>query len=121
MCEEFNECQVNRESTLSIEMEKVQIASETEDERVGRDVNLGVEGSNSNEHGKEMDKEGHMMKLIEILQKYAQARQADSRKFMRVRDQQGEFNLKVLKNLKRIERELEKRNGSSKTESHRTP
>jgi hypothetical protein len=34
-----------------------------------RDVNLGVEGSNSNGHGKELDKEGRMMKLIEGLQK----------------------------------------------------
>jgi hypothetical protein len=73
VCVEFNECQVNRESTLSIEMEKVQISSETKDERVGRNVNLGFEGSNSYGHGKEMDKEGHMMKLIEILQKDAQA------------------------------------------------
>jgi hypothetical protein len=40
---------------------------------------------------------------------------------MRVRDQQGEFNLKVLKNLERIERKLEKRSGSSKSESCRTP
>jgi hypothetical protein len=71
VCIEFNKYQVNRESTLSIEMEKVQIASETEDERVGRDVNFGVEGSNSNGHRKEMDKEGHMMKLIERLHKDA--------------------------------------------------
>jgi hypothetical protein len=40
---------------------------------------------------------------------------------MRVRDQQGEFNLKILKNLERIERKLEKRSGSSKTKSRRTP
>jgi hypothetical protein len=121
VCTEFNEFQVNHESTLNIEMEKVQIASETEDKRVGRDVNLGVEGSNSNGHGKEMDKEGHMMKLIEILQKDAQARRADSQKIMRVRDQQGEFNLKMLKSLEIIERKLEKGSDSSKTESHRTP
>jgi hypothetical protein len=61
-------------------MEEVHIASETEDERVGKDVNLGIEGSNSNGHRKEMDKEGHMIKLIEILQKYAQAHLADSLK-----------------------------------------
>jgi hypothetical protein len=59
-------------------MEEVQIASETEDERVGRDVNFGVKGSNSNGNGRELDKEGHMMKLIERLQKDAQARRADS-------------------------------------------
>jgi hypothetical protein len=82
---------------------------------------LGVKGTNSNGHGKEMDKEGHMMKLIEILQKDAQAFRADSQKLMRVKDQQGEFNLKMLKSLERIERKLEKGSGSSKTESCRTP
>jgi hypothetical protein len=90
--------------TSSMELEEVQIAYETEDEWEGRDVNLGVEGKNSNGHRKEMDKEGHMMKLIEILQKDAQAHRDDSRKLMRIRDQQGEFNLKMLKNLERIER-----------------
>jgi hypothetical protein len=64
---EFNECQDNHESTSSIEMEEVWIASISESEREGRDVNLGVEGSKSNGHGRELDKEGHMMKLIEIL------------------------------------------------------
>jgi hypothetical protein len=50
-----------------MEWGKVQFTPEIEDEQEGKDVNLGVEGSNSNGHGKEMDKEGHMMKLIEIL------------------------------------------------------
>jgi hypothetical protein len=78
-----------------MEWEKVQIALETEDEREGKDVNVEVEGSNSNGHGKEKDKEGHMMKIIEKLQKEAQARRADSRKLMKIRDQQGEFNVKI--------------------------
>jgi hypothetical protein len=67
MCAEFNECQNIQKPTPSMELEEVQISSETEDERVGRNVNLGIKGSNSNGHGKEMDKEGHMMKLIERL------------------------------------------------------
>jgi hypothetical protein len=62
----------------SMEWEKVMIASETGDEREGKDVNMGVEGSNSNGHRKEMGKEEHMMQLIERLQKDAQARLADS-------------------------------------------
>jgi hypothetical protein len=33
------------------------------------DVHLGVEKSNSNGHGGEMEKEKHMMKIIERLQK----------------------------------------------------
>jgi hypothetical protein len=50
-------------------MEEVHISSETKDESIGRDVNLGIKGSNSNGHRKEMDKEGHMIKIIERLQK----------------------------------------------------
>ena len=86
MCAEFNECQDSRKLTPSMELKEVQNASETEDERVGRNVNLGVEGTNSNGHGKETDKEEHMMKLIERLQKDAQARLTDSRKLMKIRD-----------------------------------
>ena len=67
-------------------MEEVWIASNSENKREGRNVNLGVKGSNSNGKGKEMDKEGHMMKIIERLHKYGQARQADSRTLMKVRD-----------------------------------
>jgi hypothetical protein len=121
VCAEFNECQDSHESTPSIEMEEVLIASNSENEREGRDVNLGVEGSNSNGHGRELDKEGHVMKIIERLQKDAQAHRADSRKLMRVRDQQGEFNLRMLKSLERIEKKLEKESDTRKTGSHRTP
>jgi hypothetical protein len=85
-----------------MELEEVQIAFETKDEREGKDVNPGVEGTNSNGHGKEIDKEGHMMKLIEKLQKGAQARIDDSRKLMKIRDRHGEFNLKMLKSLEGI-------------------
>jgi hypothetical protein len=40
---------------------------------------------------------------------------------MRFRDRQGKFNLKMLKNLERIERKLEKESDTRKTGSHRTP
>jgi hypothetical protein len=81
----------------SMEWEKVQITPETEDEQEGKDVNLGVKGLNSNGHGKEKDKEGHIMKIIEGLQREAKARRADNRKLMKVRDRQGELNLKFLR------------------------
>jgi hypothetical protein len=68
-------------------MEEVLIASNLENEREGRDVNLGVKGSNSNGNRRELDKEGHVMKIIERLQKDAQARGANSQNLMRVRDQ----------------------------------
>jgi hypothetical protein len=121
VCAEFNECQDSRKLTPSMELKEVQNASETKEERIGRNVNLGVEGTNSNGHGKEMDKEEHMMKLIERLQKDAQARLADSRKLMKIRDRQGEFNLKMLKSLERIEKKLEKESDTSRSRSVRTP
>jgi hypothetical protein len=46
-------------------MEEAQNASSSENEVKGMDVHLGVEESNSNGHGGEMDKEEHMMKIIE--------------------------------------------------------
>jgi hypothetical protein len=58
VCEKFNEFQDSHELMTSIEMEEVWIASNLENEREGRDVNLGVEGSKSY---------GHVMKIIERL------------------------------------------------------
>jgi hypothetical protein len=40
---------------------------------------------------------------------------------MKVKDRQGEFNLKMLKSLERIERKLEKESDTRKTGSRRTP
>ena len=67
-----------------MEWGKVQFTPEIEDEQEGKDVNLGVEGSNSNGHRKEMGKEEHMMQLIERLQKDAQARLDNSQKLMKI-------------------------------------
>jgi hypothetical protein len=68
-----------------------------------------------------MDKEGHMMKITEGLQKDAQAHLADSRKLMKIQDRQGEFNLKMLKSLERIEKKLEKGSDTSRSRSVKTP
>jgi hypothetical protein len=103
-----------------MEWGKVQFTHEIEDEREGKDVNLGVEGSNSNGHGKEMDKVEHIMKILEGLQREAKSRRDDSRKLMKVRDRQGALNLKFLKSLERIEKKIEKERDSSMTGSHRT-
>jgi hypothetical protein len=101
-------------------MEETHNASSSENEAKGMDVHLGVEGSNSNGHGKEIDKEGHMMKIIERLQKDAQTHRADSRNLMKAKEEQGEFNLKLMKSLERIENKLDKERDSSKTGSHQT-
>ena len=48
-------------------MEGAHNAFSSENEARGMDVHLGVDGSNSNGHGEEIDKEGNMMKIIERL------------------------------------------------------
>ena len=84
----FNECQNKIEFPLSEkEIEEAQTASSFEDEAKGMDVHLGVEGSNSNGHGEEIDKEGNMMKIIERLQKDVQTHQANNRKLMKSMEQ----------------------------------
>jgi hypothetical protein len=87
-------------------MERAWTASNSEDEAKGMDVHLGVEGSNSNGHGEEIDKEGNMMKIIEKLQKDAQTHQADRKKLRKAQEKQGEFNIKMLKSLERIEKKV---------------
>ena len=54
----------NRVATECKEMEEAHTTSSFKDEAKGMDVHLGVEGSNSNGHGEEIDKEGNMMKII---------------------------------------------------------
>jgi hypothetical protein len=40
---------------------------------------------------------------------------------MKARDQQGEFNIKLIQSLERIEKKLDKESDSSKSGSHRSP
>jgi hypothetical protein len=84
------------------------------------DVHLGVEGSKSNGHGEETDKEENIRKNIEGLQKDAQNRRADRGKLRKSQEKQGEFNTKLLKSLERIENNLDKESDSRRTGSHQT-
>jgi hypothetical protein len=99
-------------------MEETQNASSSENEAKGMDVYLGVEGSKSNGKGEEIDKEGNVMKIIERLQKDDQTHREDRKKLMKDKEQQGEFNLKLMKSLERIEKKLENESDSRKTGSN---
>jgi hypothetical protein len=101
-------------------MEETQNASSSENEAKEMHVHLGVEGSNSNGHGEELDNEGHMMKIIEKLQKDSQTHRTNSKNIKKAQDKQGEFNLNLMKSLERIEKKLDQERDSSKTESHPT-
>ena len=67
-------------------MEEAQGPYNSENEVRGMDIHLGVEGSNSNGHGEEIDKEGNMMKIIKKLQKDVQTHQEDKKKLMKARE-----------------------------------
>jgi hypothetical protein len=111
----------NRVATECKEMKEAQTTSSSENEEKGMDVHLGVEGTKSNGHGEEIDKEGNMMKIIDRLQKEVQTNRADNRKLMKSKDRQGEFNLKLMKSLERIEKKLDKESDSSESGSQKTP
>jgi hypothetical protein len=99
-------------------MEETQNGSNLENKAKVMDAHLGVEGSNFNGHGEEIYKERHMMKIIERLQKDAQNHRADRINLMKAKEQQGEFNLKLMNNLERKENKLDKERDSSKIGSH---
>jgi hypothetical protein len=85
------------------------------------DVHLGVEGTNSNRHGEEIDKDVSMMKIIKKLQKDVQIHQEDNERLKKSKRQQEDFNIKLMWSMERIEKKLDKESGSSKSGSQRSP
>ena len=85
------------------------------------DVHLGIEGTNSNGHGEEIDKEVSMMKIIKNLRKYVQIHQVDNKRLMRAKEQQGDFNMKLMQGLEKIKKKLYKESGSNKSKNHGMP
>jgi glycine cleavage system protein P-like pyridoxal-binding family len=57
---------------------------------------LVVEGTNSNEHGEEIDKYVSMMKNIKNLQKYVQIHQEDNKRLKKAKHQHEYFNIKLM-------------------------
>jgi hypothetical protein len=102
-------------------MEEAQDAYSSENESRGMDVHLGIEGSNSNGHGEEKYKEVSMMNLIIFFQKDVQIHEADNERIKKVKEQQEDFNMKLMHILEIIENKLDKESGSRKSGSHRTP
>jgi hypothetical protein len=67
-------------------MEEAHDAYSQEDEVRGMDVHLGIEGSNSNGHGEEIDTDVGMMKIIKNLQKDVQIHQEDNERLKRAKE-----------------------------------
>jgi hypothetical protein len=84
------------------------------------DVHLGMEGTNSNGHGEERNEDMNMADTIKNLQKDVQSHKANNERIMKAKEQQEDFNMKLLEGLNRIEQKLVKESDSSKYESHKS-
>jgi hypothetical protein len=100
-------------------MEEAQGNYNQQDERKGVDVHLGIEGMNSNGHGEERNENMNMVETIKNLQKDVQIHKADNERLMRAKEQQDDFNMKLLEGLNKIEKKLVKESGSSKYGIHK--
>jgi hypothetical protein len=86
----------------------------------GMDVHLGMEGTNSNRHGEERNEDMNMAETIKNLQKDVQSHKDDNERLMKAKEQQDDFNMKLLEGLNIIEKKLVKESDSSKSESHKS-
>ena len=66
------------------------------------DVHLGIEGTNSNGHGEERNEDMNLAKTIKNLQKDVQSHKDDNERIMRAKEQQDDFNVKLLEGLNKI-------------------
>jgi hypothetical protein len=67
-----------------------------EDDIRGMDVHLGIEGTNSNGHGEGRDENMNMVETIKNFQKYVQIYKDDNERLMRAKEQQQDFNMKLM-------------------------
>jgi hypothetical protein len=108
-------------NTYSREMEYAHGTYSQEDEIIGMDVHLGIEGTNCNGHGEGRDENMNMVETIKNLQKDVQSHKYDNERLMRAKEQQDDFNMKSMNILNRIEKKLDKESGSRKSRSHGSP
>jgi hypothetical protein len=106
-------------SAESIGMEEAQGNFSQQDESRGMNVHLDIEGTNSNGHGEERDENLNMVETIKNLQKDVQSHKDDNEKLMKAKEQQDDFNMKLLKGLNIIEKKLDKESGSRKSGNHK--
>jgi hypothetical protein len=83
------------------------------------DVHLRIEGTNSNVHGEERNENMNMEETIKNLQKDVQSHKDDNERLMRAKEQQDDFNIKLLEGLNIIENKLVKESGLRKSRSHK--
>jgi hypothetical protein len=116
---EFTTTRADQINAESIGMEEAHENYSQQDESRGMDVHLGIEGTNSNGHGEERNKNMNMVETIKNMQKDVQSHKADNERLMRAKEKQYDFNMKLLEGLNKIEKKLVKESDSRKFESRK--
>jgi hypothetical protein len=77
-------------------------------------VGLGVDGTKSKEE------RINLVETIKGLQKYVQSYKVDNERLMKAKEQQDDFNVKLMQSLDIIEKKMDKETESSRSRSHRS-
>jgi hypothetical protein len=89
-------------------MEDAQETYSQEFEVRGMDVHSGIEVTNSNGHGDEKEEDINMAKTIKKLQVEVHSHKPDNERIMKAKEQWEDFNMKLMKILDKIEKNLYK-------------
>jgi hypothetical protein len=85
-----------------------------EDEIIGMNVQLGMEGTKSNGHGGGKEEDINRAEALRKLQTNVHSHKANNERLMKAKEQQEDFNMKLMKILDKIESYLDKESGSRK-------
>jgi len=102
-------------------MEDTQVVYSHEYEIRRLNVQMGMDGTNSNGHGGENEEDINLAETIIKLQTDVQSHKADNERLMKVKEQHEDLNMNLMKSLDIIEKKLDKESGSIKSGSHKTP
>jgi hypothetical protein len=83
-------------------------------------VNIGNDDTKSNGHGEGKEENMKLVETIKLLQKDFQSYKHDNERLMKAKEQQEDYNIKLMQSLDGIEKNMDKENGSSKSRSHRS-
>jgi hypothetical protein len=82
-------------------MEDAQRAYNHGDEIRGMYVNLGIEGTNSIVHGEGKEESMNLVETIKGLQKDVQNYKVDNERLMKSKEQQEDFNIRIMQSLEK--------------------
>jgi hypothetical protein len=116
---ELTTTRLGQTSAYSVGMEEAQGNYSHPEKIRGMDVHLGMDGMNSNGHGEERNEDMNMVETINNLQKDVQSHKDNNERLLKAKEQQDDFNIKILEGLNRIEKKLVKESDSSRSESHK--